>query len=77
MIIVSQDKMQIFNFDRIKNIWIDDNVLDKTDTEFAICADGEILGDYDTEERAKEVLQEIVEIHRVAIPTAEYQMPKE
>lgn len=60
MIIVSQDKMEIFNFDRIKNIWIDDNVLDKTDTEFEICADGETLGYYDTEERAKEVLQEIV-----------------
>lgn len=61
MIIVGQDKMQIFNFDRIKNIWIDDNVLDKTDTEFEICADGEILGYYKTKERAEEVLQEIVE----------------
>ena len=60
MIIVGQDKMQIFNFDRIKNIWIDDNVLDKTDTEFAICADGENLGFYTTEKRVKEVLQEIV-----------------
>lgn len=77
MIIVGQDKTEIFNFDRIKNIWIDDNVLDKTYTEFGICADGEILGFYTTEKRAKEVLQEIVEIHRVAIPTAEYQMPKE
>ena len=44
MIIVSQDKMKIFNFDRIKNIWIDDNVLDKTNTDFEICADGEALG---------------------------------
>ena len=61
MIIVSQDKMEIFNFDRVTNIWIDDNVLDKTNTEFEICADGEALGFYTTEERAKEVLQEIVE----------------
>lgn len=60
MIIVSQDKMKIFNFDKIKNIWIDDNVLDKTYTEFEICADEETLGFYTTEERAKEVLQEIV-----------------
>ena len=60
MIIVGQDKTEIFNFDRIKNIWIDDNVLDKTDTEFEICADGETLGFYTTEKRAKEVLQEIV-----------------
>lgn len=60
MIIVSQDKTEIFNFDRIKNIWIDDNVLDKTYTEFGICADGEILGFYTTEKRAKEVLEEIV-----------------
>lgn len=59
MIIVGQDKMQIFNFDRIKNIWIDDNVLDKTNTEFEICADGETLGFYTTEKRAKEVLEEI------------------
>lgn len=64
MIIVSQDKMQIFNFDRIKNIWIDDNVLDKTDTEFEICADGETsLGYYKTEERTKEVLEEIIDMY--------------
>ena len=60
MIIVSQDKMEIFNFDRVTNIWIDDNVLDKTYTEFEICADGETLGLYTTEKRAKEVLKEIV-----------------
>lgn len=63
MIIVGQDKMQIFNFDRIKNIWIDDNVLDKTDTEFEICADGETLGFYTTEKRAKEVLEEITDMY--------------
>lgn len=60
MIIVTQNKMEIFNLDKIKNIWIDDDVLSKTYTEFEICADGEILGSYKTEERAKEVLQEIV-----------------
>lgn len=59
MIIVSQDKKTIVNFDKVKSIWIDDNVLDKTNTEFEICADGETLGFYTTEKRAKEVLEEI------------------
>lgn len=60
MIIVSQDEETIVNFDKVKSIWIDDNVLDKTNTEFEICAGGETLGYYKTEERAKEVLEEIV-----------------
>ena len=76
MIIVNQDKDNIINFDNIKSIWIDDNVLDKTDTMFEIYADDEFIAEYSTEERAKEVLQEIIEIHRISIPTAEYQMPK-
>lgn len=57
MIIVSQDRKTIVNFDKVKSIWIDDNVLDKTNTEFEICADGENLGYYKT----KEILQEIAE----------------
>lgn len=61
MIIVSQDKNSIINFNRTQKIWIDDNVLDKTNTTFEICADGETLGEYATEERAKEVLKEIIE----------------
>ena len=71
MIIVSQDKMEIFNFDRIKKIWIDGNVLNnvlkKTYTEFEICADGEILGFYTTEKRAKEVLQEIISTYQIVM----------
>lgn len=59
MIIVSQDKKTIVNFDKVKSIWIDDNVLDKTNTEFEICAGGETLGHYKTEGRAIEVLVEI------------------
>ena len=64
MIIVSQDKDSIINFARTQNIWIDDNVLDKTSTTFEICADGEILGEYATEERAKEVLEEITQYYK-------------
>lgn len=55
MIIVSQDREAIINFERIANIWIS-----KDTTEyFEINADGELLGTYKTKERAKEVLQEI------------------
>ncbi len=61
MIIVSQDKDNVINYDNVKSLWIDDNVLDKTNTTFYINADDDFLGEYETEERAKEVLQEIVE----------------
>lgn len=64
MIIVSQDKDNIVNFDNITSIWIDDNILDKTNTDFEICADGESLGYYKTEKRAKEVLKEIIKSYR-------------
>ena len=61
MIIVSQDKDNVINYDNVKSLWIDDNVLDKTNTTFHINADDDFLGEYKTEERAKEVLKEIVE----------------
>ena len=61
MIIVSQDKDSIINFDRTQNIWIDDNVLDKINTSFEIRADDVTLGEYTTGERANEVLEEIIE----------------
>lgn len=93
MIIVSQDRDNIINFDKIKNIWIDDNILDKTNTDFEICADGESLGHYKTEEKAKEVLQEIQEryehtqylkcfnrindLYEVGIKDFAYEMPEE
>lgn len=75
MIIVSQDKDNIVNFDNIAHIFINKG------SETTICYGrmsgcSETLGYYATEERAKEVLQEIIEIHRVAIPTGEYQMPE-
>ena len=61
MIIVSQNKDIIVNFDKTQNIWIDDNVLDKTNTSFEVYADEINLGEYKTEERAKEVLKEMTE----------------
>lgn len=62
MIIVSQDKLQIFNFRTAKNIWIEDEEVEINQIEqivYSIYIDGEIVGAYETEERAKEVLLEI------------------
>ena len=67
MIIVSQDKDNVINYDNIKSLWIDDNVLDKTNTTFYINADDDFLGEYKTEERAKEVLQEIVSKYKATL----------
>ena len=54
MIILSQDRNSIVNYDNVKSIWI--TVMDKSehdkDAKFFIVADSEILGGYDTEERA-------------------------
>ena len=75
MIIISQDKSEIFNFSEIFRLYIDT----WSSKEFAtepdcwciraekasdnmICA---FLGEYATEERAKEVLQEILERYDV------------
>lgn len=62
MIIVSQDKTEIINFDNVTRVFMD-KIDDKS---FCIGADTNSaesmvwqLGEYTTEERAKEVLQEI------------------
>lgn len=67
MIIVSQDKRMIINFDNIVGIVIrkntDENVYQiqcKSENE----KNKRIIGKYDTEERAKEVLQEIIKKYR-------------
>lgn len=63
MIIVSQDKLQIFNFRTAKNIWIEEEEVEINQIEqivYSIYIDGEIVGAYETKERAKEVLQEII-----------------
>lgn len=63
MIIVGQDKNEIVNFDNMNNIIIEDyNIKDKnfqrikahTETDYFV------LGDYKTEERAKEILKDII-----------------
>ena len=59
MIIVSQDKDLIVNFNNVTAIGIAQNNAKEIDS---ITTDGEeqYLGAYKTEERAKEVLQEII-----------------
>jgi hypothetical protein len=71
MIIISQDKMEIFNFDEIFRLYVDNWSNEEFATEpncFCIKAEKSsdnmicaFLGEYKTEERAKEVLQEIVQ----------------
>lgn len=61
MIIVNQDKDQMFNFENV--IYITVNYLNKVvaTTNWNDNADGAYeLGKYKTEERAKEVLQDII-----------------
>ena len=58
MIIVSQDKRSIYNFNNVKSIDIVRNEIYITDD---ILADsGACIAKYTTEERAKEVLQEVI-----------------
>ena len=69
MIIVSQDKELILNFENIEAIGIG-NPLEDDDGMFKVLAsttsDNEYtLGKYVTEERAKEVLQEIIKEYRL------------
>lgn len=68
MIIVGQDKDIILNFENIDIILVG-NPLDTDNGEFQIIAntisDNEVrLGCYKTEERAKEVLEEIIKVYK-------------
>lgn len=73
MIIVSQDKKEVFNVNNIFRLYIDTWSSEEFATEpncwcikaeksqdNLICA---FLGEYETEERAKEVLQEIIDTY--------------
>ena len=83
MIIVSQKKETIVNFDNIVKIWLEKPLDDDKDTEIIVESDDimETIGYYKTEERAKEVLKEIAEyyskFYEVQGEWAVYQMPKE
>lgn len=98
MIIVSQDKTNILNFSNIQNVRIEPygtHIKGKKIYKiFAGNSEGYVteLGTYDTEERAKEVLQEIWKFYEISKryecssnngitlflePTFAYQMPEE
>ena len=91
MIIVSQDKTKIVNFDNLTQIYITQDE-EKTATFIryeTVDSLYDDLGEYKTEERAKEVLQEIIKSYRyyrtaecdgytnVLEETAVFEMPKE
>lgn len=66
MIIVSQRKDELVNFDRIESIWIEADEEGRFTIE-ATADTNSTLGTYSTEERAKEVLQEIVSKYKVTL----------
>lgn len=80
MIIVSQDKDNIVNFDNIVSVGIEDFDLNDKNCFQRITAEtlgtAVVLGDYKTEERAKEVLREIKGNWEIRRDLA-YYMPKE
>ena len=98
MIIINQDKTEIFNFEEIFRLYVDNWSNEEFATEpncFCIKAEKSsdnmicaFLGEYKTEERAKEVLQEIVSKYKTTLYNSKtnetvvnvpkvYEMPKE
>ena len=77
MIIINQDKTEIFNFEEIFRLYVDNWSNEELETEpncFCIKAEKSsdnmiyaFLGEYKTEERAKEVLQEIVSKYKTTL----------
>lgn len=61
MIIVSQDKEEIVNFDKVDSIWICSDEEGRFTIEAAADTNA-TLGYYKAKERAKEILQEITNI---------------
>ena len=90
MIIVSQDKEKIVNFDNLTQVYITQAEAEtayfiRYETVDSLYDD---LGEYKTEERAKEVLQEIVSKYKTTLYNSKtnetvvnipkvYEMPKE
>ena len=85
MIIESQDKTKIVNFDNLTQIYI---TQDEEETATFIRYETvdslyDDLGEYKTEERAKEVLQEIIDMYKfnrceaVGQKNAVYRMPED
>lgn len=62
MIIVSQDRKTIVNFDRTTEIVVNSNEVCITDDIYIEYA--ETIGTYATKEKAKEVLKEIIKVYK-------------
>ena len=91
MIIVSQNKNTIYNFDNTNCIYIRKAEAECRiilfDNTYSIEGDGDCIGIYKTEERAKEVLEEITERYTnwnnlvygqpTGVCSPKYEMPKE
>lgn len=87
MIIVSQDETSIINFDNIEEIYVSGKFIS---VNYSL-NNNECIAEYKTEERAKEVLQEIIDkfmeygqiqnlagdIKQVCEIPKKYEMPKE
>lgn len=62
MVIVNQNRDEIINFEKMNNIYVSKS------GEVRACANMEdcvyVLGKYESEERAKEVLQEIIKAYK-------------
>ena len=83
MIIVSQDRDILVDFDNVESIWIYSDEKSRFSVE-ATADTNSTLGYYKTEERAKEVLNEIIELYKNQINKYHftyvnnvYEMPKE
>ena len=77
MIIVNQDRDKIINFDNLTQVYI---TQDEEETAYFIRYETvdslyEDLGEYDTEERAEEILRDIA--HWYEIEAKVYRMPEE
>ena len=60
MIIVSQDKEKMVNFNNVNMIIVRENKIISFDNTFTDNQDGDLLGRYEDKERAKIVLQQII-----------------
>ena len=67
MIIVSQDKKAIYNFDNVISLQIEPTLKEYTIEVYDAINDGSSLGIYSSEERAKEVLQEIISKYKTTL----------
>ena len=78
MIIVSQDRKFMINFYNVHSIVVDnDRNYENYFINFVVSSGDGTLGTYKTEERADEILQEIIERYRVINTNSVYEMPEE